>query len=109
MTWGVVDLGIFIGLNAACINVITEWLSDFKLGYCAEGWYLNQQFCCWQESVETCEQWHSWSSFTFLNYIFYLLFAVYRMKTEANLDSLCIYLSVFGTWVCPVCSWKWNK
>jgi hypothetical protein len=69
-------LGIFIGLNAACINVITEWLSDFKLGYCAQGWYLNQQFCCWREDVETCPHWRTWSSFVVVNYIFYILFAV---------------------------------
>jgi chloride channel 3/4/5 len=73
---GVNVVGIFIGVNAACINVITEWLSDFKLGYCSQGWYLNQQFCCWQESLETCTAWKPWSSITLINYIFYVLFAV---------------------------------
>ena len=68
--------GIFIGVNAACINVITEWLSDFKLGYCTNHWYLNQQFCCWQESLETCTNWRPWSSLSLINYIFYILFAV---------------------------------
>ena len=71
-----VFVGLGIGLNAACINVITEWLSDFKLGYCSEGWYLNQQFCCWQESLETCTRWRPWSSITLISYLFYILFAV---------------------------------
>ncbi|MBE7181468.1 MAG: hypothetical protein INR71_09715, partial [Terriglobus roseus] len=35
MAWVVVSLvGFFIGLNAAFLNIVTEWLSDIKLGYC---------------------------------------------------------------------------
>lgn len=46
--WVVVSLvGLAIGLNSAVLNVVTEWLSDVKLGYCRDGFYLNQQFCCW--------------------------------------------------------------
>ncbi|KAG7123010.1 chloride channel protein like [Verticillium longisporum] len=34
--WLVVTLiGIAIGLNAAFLNIITEWLSDIKMGYCS--------------------------------------------------------------------------
>lgn len=39
--------GVGIGLNAALIAIITEWLSDIKMGYCSTGWWLNQKFCCW--------------------------------------------------------------
>lgn len=46
--WLVVTLvGIAIGLIAACLNIITEWLSDIKLGYCTTAFYLNESFCCW--------------------------------------------------------------
>jgi chloride channel 3/4/5 len=46
--WIVVTLvGIAIGLNAAILNIITEWLADIKLGYCETAFYLNEQFCCW--------------------------------------------------------------
>lgn len=46
--WIVVSLvGITIGLIAACLNIITEWLSDIKLGYCTTAFYLNESFCCW--------------------------------------------------------------
>ena len=46
--WLVVTLvGAAIGLNSALLNIITEWLSDVKLGYCTTGFYLNEQFCCW--------------------------------------------------------------
>jgi chloride channel 3/4/5 len=46
--WLVVTLvGAAIGLNAAFLNIVTEWLSDVKLGYCTTAFYLNEQFCCW--------------------------------------------------------------
>jgi len=48
--WIVVTLvGAAIGLNAAFLNIVTEWLSDVKLGYCKTAFYLNEQFCCWGE------------------------------------------------------------
>ena len=46
--WIVVTLvGAAIGLIAACLNIITEWLSDIKLGHCTTAFYLNENFCCW--------------------------------------------------------------
>lgn len=46
--WIVVTLvGAAIGLNAAILNIVTEWLSDIKLGWCGTGFYLNESFCCW--------------------------------------------------------------
>lgn len=46
--WLVITLvGAAIGLNSALLNIITEWLSDVKLGYCTTAFYLNEQFCCW--------------------------------------------------------------
>lgn len=46
--WIVVTLvGAAIGLNAAFLNIVTEWLSDIKLGYCTTAFYLNENFCCW--------------------------------------------------------------
>jgi hypothetical protein len=40
-------LGACIGLNATFLNIITEWLSDIKLGHCSTAFYLNEKFCCW--------------------------------------------------------------
>jgi chloride channel 3/4/5 len=46
--WIVVTLvGAAIGMNAAVLNIITEWLSDIKLGHCETAFYLNENFCCW--------------------------------------------------------------
>jgi chloride channel 3/4/5 len=48
--WIVVTLiGAAIGLNAAFLSVITEFLSDIKLGRCTTAFYLNENFCCWGE------------------------------------------------------------
>jgi chloride channel 3/4/5 len=48
--WIVVSLiGAAIGLNAAFLNIVTEWLADIKLGHCKTGFYLNESFCCWGE------------------------------------------------------------
>jgi hypothetical protein len=107
-------VGIFIGVNAACINVITEWLSDFKLGYCSQGWYLNQQFCCWQESLETCTAWKPWSSITLINFIFYVLFAVPSPFPKVSWSKLteggvCVRVCVSGSWICSICSGQWNQ
>ncbi|THH05633.1 hypothetical protein EW145_g4647 [Phellinidium pouzarii] len=77
-TWLVVSLaGICIGINAAITSIITEWLSDLKMGYCSDGWWLNQQFCCWEiEGDENaCGSWHAWSSIGFARWLVYVLFA----------------------------------
>ena len=54
--WIVVTLvGAAIGLNAAFLNIATEWLSDIKLGYCTTAFYLNENFCCWgAENGKSC-------------------------------------------------------
>lgn len=48
--------GAAIGLNAAFLNIVTEWLSDVKLGYCTTAFYLNEDFCCWgaESGTEFC-------------------------------------------------------
>uniref|UniRef100_A0A093XMC3 Chloride channel protein n=1 Tax=Talaromyces marneffei PM1 TaxID=1077442 RepID=A0A093XMC3_TALMA len=74
--WLVVTLvGAAIGLNAAFLNIVTEWLSDIKLGYCSTGFYLNEQFCCWGADGG-CPEWHRWGGNALFNYIVYFLFAV---------------------------------
>lgn len=46
--WIVITLvGAAIGLIAGFLNIVTEWLSDTKRGYCTTAFYLNESFCCW--------------------------------------------------------------
>lgn len=74
--WIVITLiGAAIGVNAAFLNIITEWLSDIKLGHCTTAFYLNEKFCCWGED-NGCPQWRHWTGFWPLNYVIYIIFAV---------------------------------
>ncbi|KAB5532592.1 chloride channel [Coniochaeta sp. 2T2.1] len=71
--WIVVTIiGAAIGLNAGFLNIITEWLSDIKLGHCTTGFYLNENFCCWGEE-NGCADWHRWTGFEPANYIVYII------------------------------------
>ncbi|KAL2260754.1 hypothetical protein VTK26DRAFT_5146 [Humicola hyalothermophila] len=83
--WIVVTIiGAAIGLNAAFLNIVTEWLADIKLGYCTTGFYLNEDFCCWGED-NGCADWHRWTGFEPFNYFIYIIFAVLFAFTAATL------------------------
>ncbi|OLN88098.1 putative chloride channel protein [Colletotrichum chlorophyti] len=83
--WLVVTLiGVAIGLNAAFLNIITEWLSDIKMGYCTTAFYLNENFCCWGED-NGCAEWHRWTGFAPVNYFLYILFGTFFAFTSATL------------------------
>ncbi|KAL1962879.1 hypothetical protein VTN77DRAFT_9057 [Rasamsonia byssochlamydoides] len=83
--WLVVTIvGAAIGLNAAFLNIVTEWLSDIKLGYCTTAFYLNEQFCCWG-AENGCPEWKHWGSLALMRYIAYFAFAVTFAFTAAIL------------------------
>ncbi|KAJ2905405.1 hypothetical protein MKZ38_005503 [Zalerion maritima] len=83
--WIVVTLiGAAIGLNAAFLNIVTEWLSDIKLGYCTTAFYLNESFCCWGED-NGCADWHRWTGIGPVNYVVYIIFATFFAFTSASL------------------------
>ncbi|KAL2141875.1 hypothetical protein VTI28DRAFT_1858 [Corynascus sepedonium] len=83
--WIVITIiGAAIGLNAAVLNIITEWLADIKLGYCSTKFYLNEDFCCWGEDTG-CADWHKWTGFEPINYIMYIIFATLFALTAASL------------------------
>ncbi|KAI5292939.1 glycerol ethanol, ferric requiring protein, partial [Ascosphaera acerosa] len=75
-------VGTAIGLISAILNIITEWLSDIKLGHCRTAWYLNESFCCWGEEgdgsgrIGKCDDWQPWTSFGIVNYALYVAWAV---------------------------------
>ena len=83
--WIVVTLvGAAIGLNAAFLNIVTEWLSDIKLGYCTTAFYLNESFCCWGAEAG-CAEWKRWSGWWPINYVSYMGFAAVFAWTAARL------------------------
>ena len=83
--WIVVTLvGAAIGLNAAFLNIVTEWLSDIKLGHCETAFYLNESFCCWG-AEGGCPEWKRWSAVWPVNYALYIVFAALFALTAATL------------------------
>lgn len=62
------------------MSIITAWLSDLKLGYCSQGWWLNRKFCCWEMVEEgaggTCEDWHEWTGWVGIQWALYVGMAV---------------------------------
>lgn len=47
-----VATGLAVGVLAASIDIVSDWLGDLKTGYCRNGpgggkFYLNKGFCCW--------------------------------------------------------------
>ncbi|OBW68457.1 MAG: Uncharacterized protein AUREO_014670 [Aureobasidium pullulans] len=83
--WLVVTLiGTAIGLNAAFLNIVTEWLSDIKLGHCTTAFYLNESFCCWG-AEEGCAEWRPWSSHIIFRYVIYIIFSTTFAFTSARL------------------------
>ncbi|KAL5631205.1 hypothetical protein ACGC1H_006896 [Rhizoctonia solani] len=100
-SWFVVSLvGMCIGLNAALISIVTEWLSDLKMGYCVDGWWLNQQFCCWEidgQEESACASWRSWSAYSPGRYLVYVLLAMLFSLISAHLvDSFAKYAAGSG-------------
>lgn len=70
--------GIAVGVIAASIDIVVEWLADLKTGVCAGDsagggaetgwngqWYLKRGFCCWGvDDVNTqgqCDDWKGWA------------------------------------------------
>ncbi|KEP51972.1 voltage-gated chloride channel protein [Rhizoctonia solani 123E] len=100
-SWFVVSLvGMCIGLNAGLISIVTEWLSDLKMGYCVDGWWLNQQFCCWEidgQEESACASWRSWSAYSPGRYLVYVLLAMLFSLISAHLvDSFAKYAAGSG-------------
>ncbi|EIE83483.1 hypothetical protein RO3G_08188 [Rhizopus delemar RA 99-880] len=87
---------------SALITIVTDWLSDIKLGYCSNAWWLNQKFCCWEieNSDGSCADWTDWGEFMNLGpnvyvikWISYVLWAVHR-QTDRHSMSVASNLSL---------------
>ncbi|KAF5380634.1 hypothetical protein D9615_004751 [Tricholomella constricta] len=100
-SWFVVSIaGVCIGVNAAIISIVSEWLSDIKFGYCSDGWWLNQQFCCWEiegEEVDGCDSWHPWSNVMIGRWLVFVMFAASFSFVAAHLvKSMAKYAASSG-------------
>lgn len=85
------------------MSIITVWLSDLKLGYCSQGWWLNRKFCCW-EIGEECEDWKLWTSFVGVQWIVYVTMAVSLLTNIPEQRSLRDLSRGTGNDVSKTCS-----
>ncbi|KAK9366089.1 chloride channel [Lipomyces kononenkoae] len=85
--------GISVGVIAAAIDIVSNWLGDIKLGYCKSSFYLSQAFCCWGvDEKDVCDDWVSWGNalhatgagIYIVSYLFYIIFGV-LFGTSASL------------------------
>ena len=87
-----------MGILAAAIDIVSDWLGDLKEGFCKPTFYLNRGFCCWGISglfpkrkrvtmveQEFCTGWYTWATALHVSskaggytvsYIFFVLLAV---------------------------------
>lgn len=78
--------GIAIGFVAGSLNIVTEYLSNIRTGYCSSHFYLNKNFCCWGELEESkCTDWVHYSSFGPFNYAMYILISLMLSFTACSL------------------------
>lgn len=53
--------GIGAGIIAAGLDLVVEWLSGIKFGYCRRSWFLTRDVCCEVElNAHNCTAFQSW-------------------------------------------------
>lgn len=79
-------VGICIGTTAAVLNVMTEYLSNIRTGYCTTALYLNRNFCTWGELDEhQATTWVEYSRFGVLNYAMFITISLVLALTSSKL------------------------
>ncbi|GAA5864849.1 hypothetical protein JCM8547_009250 [Rhodosporidiobolus lusitaniae] len=60
--WIVVVLtGVLTGVVASCLDILSAWLSDLRLGACRDMWWMSRGLCCaGLDPEETCRAWRTW-------------------------------------------------
>ncbi|KAK3357146.1 chloride channel protein 5 [Lasiosphaeria hispida] len=110
--WVVLVLtGLAVGALAAAIDVATDWLGDFKYGFCstADGgaFYLSKTSCCiGYEEQAKCFGWRPWSTALgidsaegkwFIEYFIYLLLSLsFALFAAVLVKSYAIYAKHSG-------------
>jgi chloride channel 3/4/5 len=103
-------VGVSVGILAAAIDIVTDWLGDLKEGFCRPTFYLNRGFCCWGISGTTspvplgmvsngvveqeyCSDWHTWATALhvssraggyIVSYLFFIVLAVPSLASHTE-------------------------
>ncbi|ORZ17766.1 chloride channel [Absidia repens] len=89
-------VGAAIGLNSALIAIVTNWLSDIKLGYCSNAWWLNKKFCCWEieDEHDACALWMPWSDALNIGHDLYFITWLFYVMWATLFATTCAYLTM---------------
>ncbi|KAJ8266029.1 hypothetical protein GJAV_G00125110 [Gymnothorax javanicus] len=85
-------VGLMSGALAGGIDITAHWMTDLKEGMCLDGFWFNQEHCCWSSNETTfherysCPQWKTWAElitgtalgpFAYIvNYLLYVCWAL---------------------------------
>ncbi|ORY65634.1 chloride channel [Leucosporidium creatinivorum] len=57
----VVATGIGTGAVASCLDILSAWLSDLRMGVCRDRWWMSKGVCCMGlDRGEVCNAWKVW-------------------------------------------------
>lgn len=91
-----VILGIGAGTIAAALDLVVDWLTDIKFGFCKGAWYVSRSVCCHSAAdLDDCESFVSWGNMLksvvpfvpigFYEFAVFLLSAIAFVMTSAFL------------------------
>ncbi|KAF8415484.1 chloride channel [Tirmania nivea] len=97
-----IGTGFLVGMIAASIDVVTNWLGDLKDGFCRPSFYLSKAFCCWQiDDLSQCHDWVDWGEAFgitarggsyIVKYIFYCIFSIlFAVTASVLVTTFAIY------------------
>ncbi|GAA5991112.1 hypothetical protein JCM10908_006541 [Rhodotorula pacifica] len=57
----IIVTGVVTGTMASCLDILSAWLSDMRLGVCKDQWWMSRGLCCaGLDPEETCRAWQTW-------------------------------------------------
>lgn len=78
-------MGVLIGTIASCLNIITAWLANLRMGHCTRAFYLSKASCCWGQREDKCTTWVKWTNYEIFNYFIYIVLSLFLSSTAAIL------------------------
>jgi chloride channel 3/4/5 len=99
--------GIAIGLIGGWIDLTSAWLTDTKLGYCRNQWYISKKVCCkhMADKYGYCNDWIDWSyallwirNLSVINWIIYVVLStLFGLGATVIVTNISLYASGSGS------------
>jgi chloride channel 3/4/5 len=83
----VIDVGVSVGILAAAIDIVSDWLGDLKEGFCKPTFYLNRGFCCW--GISGTPPWKYWTDKVRTGVVCRVVYLGYCIKCIVKSRGIC--------------------